>query len=180
MVYPHSFTTSSKGILNCSPLTLVLNLDSLSYTQASVTRLYSNADAPGCSGLIAPRPSAVLSCHLWNQFDSRVGFTCSKHPLADLIIFRDQKVSVICGPTYRRLGWGWLLLQRAAYPRRRRSDWKYFHLRKNSGGSRELIEKRNVGAEEIQSVKGLQHKCENLALRSPATMQKPSMVWRCL
>lgn len=91
MVYPHSFTTSSKGILNCSPLTLVLNLDSLSYTQASVTRLYSNADAPGCSGLIAPRPSAVLSCHLWNQFDSRVGFTCSKHPLADLIIFRDQK-----------------------------------------------------------------------------------------
>lgn len=90
-------------------VTLVLNLVSLSCTQATVTQWYSTTHAPGCSGLSAPSPSAVLSCHLWNQFDSRVGFTGSKHPLADLIIFRDQKASVICGPTYRRLGWGRLL-----------------------------------------------------------------------
>lgn len=67
---------------------------------------------------MAPSPSAVLSCHLWNQFDSRVGFTGSKHPLADLIIFRDQKVSVICGPTYHKPEWGQRLPPRAASPER--------------------------------------------------------------
>lgn len=106
-------TTLSKGILD---------LGSLSCSQAAVTRRFVltsiTPPALGCSGLMAPSPSAVLSCHLWNQFDSRVDFTGSKHPLADLIIFRDQKVSVICGPTYHKLEWGRRLPLHAASPER--------------------------------------------------------------
>lgn len=59
---------------------------------------------------VAPSPSGARPFCVWKWFDSLVSFTGSKHPLADLIIFRDLGYLWSCQTfTRQKLEWGELV-----------------------------------------------------------------------